>query len=220
MNQYFIKKGTSESLVLIFTGWASDERFFAELPETDTDICICSDYRSLQWDEKLFLPYKDICVVAWSMGVFVAEKMLADTNLPLSQAVAFNGTPFPVDDERGIPEAIYDGTESTLTPDNLLKFYRRMCGSSNAYKELLQQNIYFSVEALREALRNIKTFSQKSRFNGSSIFTKVIIGSEDRIFPPENQKKAWDNHPFVRVENIPHYDKNRLNQLIIENGNK
>jgi hypothetical protein len=214
MRQYFIKQGTSESLLLVFAGWAFDESFFSGWIKPNTDICICSDYRSLEWDKELFFPYRDIRVIAWSLGVFVAGNLLPLSGLPLSEVIALNGTLFPVDDERGIPEAIYNGTEENLTEENLLKFYRRMCSGTKDYKEFLKNDISFSIEELREALRNIKSVASKCLPDESALFTKVVIGMRDRIFPAENQKKAWEKHPRVVWEDIEHYDENYFNRLL------
>lgn len=215
MKQYFIKQGTSDRLLLIFTGWASDERLFLNYSGIKEDLCVCSDYRTWELNTEFLSRYKEIRVIAWSLGVFVANKVLANQHLPISEATALNGTLRPIDDQEGIPLAIYNGTEQHLSAENLLKFYRRMCADSIRYREFLQHTVPASIPELQDALRNIRT-TQENEINYSeqTIFTNVIIGLSDRIFPPENQKQAWRNFPSVRMEKIAHYDENIWNKLI------
>ncbi len=207
MKCHFIKQGISDRLMLIFSGWASDERLFPISSDTEKDICVCSDYRTLEWDMEIFRPYKEIEVMAWSMGVFVANKLLLGRRLPVVRAVAINGTLYPCHDEKGIPVAIYTGTEKNLTEGNLLKFYRRMCNRANDFENFLKFNFAFSIPELQDALQNIRMTQEREPFlSDKNIFTEVVIGLSDRIFPPENQKRAWANFPDIRLEEIGHYD--------------
>ena len=57
--------------------------------------------------------------------------------LSLGKSIAINGTPFPIDEERGIPPAIYRGTLEGLADASLHKFLRRMCADSKAFREFL-----------------------------------------------------------------------------------
>ena len=208
MKKQFIKQGRSDTLLLIFTGWASDERFFHPSPDTNEDICLCSDYRTLEWDDAPFRSYREVRVMAWSLGVFAANSVLRHSTLPIVQAVAVNGTIYPAHNERGIPVAVYEGTEKMLTERNLLKFYRRMCGSEALYEEVKQYTPTLSISELQEALRTIRAAQENRSPDGEkTIFTKVIIGLSDRIFPTENQQRAWDGHPNVTFKNIAHYDR-------------
>jgi len=200
------------SLLLIFTGWASDERLFKNFSEAKQDVCICSDYRTLEFDAELFRSYSEIRVIAWSLGVFVANRVLLNSALPVVSAVAINGTIFPRNDEKGIPTAIYDGTEQILTEENLFKFYRRMCVSAEDYRNFLKFGFSFPVTELQDALQNIRIIEEKEPSPcGKTIFTEVIIGLYDRIFPTKNQKQAWENFPSVKFKEIAHYDEQMFN---------
>lgn len=208
MKHHFIKQGISDRLLLIFTGWASDERLFPVFSGMKRDVCVCFDYRTLEWDAKIVQSYKEMEVIAWSLGVFVANKVLLDSALPIAKAVAINGTLYPYSDEKGIPKAIYDGTEKNLTEENLLKFYRRMCNNKDDYEDFLKHNFSFPIPELQDALQNIRTEQEKKPLLfEKNIFTEVIIGLSDRIFPVKNQKQAWENFPTIQLEEIAHYDK-------------
>ena len=71
---------------------------------TDHDLLICYDYQDLTLDFD-FSAYQQIRVVAWSMGVWVAERVLQ--GITLQSATAVNGTGLPCDDGFGIPYAIF-----------------------------------------------------------------------------------------------------------------
>ena len=79
-------------------------------------------------DEELSA-YKEVTVVAWSLGVFVATLALAGLRLPIVRAVAINGTLFPMHDTLGIPPKIFLGTLENLSEEGRKRFNRRMCGS-------------------------------------------------------------------------------------------
>jgi len=208
MKHHYIKQGTSDKLILIFSGWASDERLFSTFSDMEQDVCVCFDYRTLEWrSETMFQTYREIEVIAWSLGVFVANRMLLDSGLPIVRAVAINGTLYPCDDEKGIPTAIYEGTEKNLTEENLLKFYRRMCCSTRSFENFRTFNFSFPVPELQEALQNIRMVQEQNSLpSDKNIFTEVIIGLSDRIFPPNNQKRAWEIFLNVKMVEMAHYD--------------
>ena len=124
--------------LLFFAGWGMDETPFMHNLPPNKDLIICYDYRSLDFDSTLLSTYEGIYVVAWSMGVWAASQVLPDSNLPLKQSIAINGTPFPIDDMRGIPPAIFEGTLNNLNEATLQKFRRRMCGSGSAFQAFLE----------------------------------------------------------------------------------
>ena len=96
-------------LLLFFAGWsASPESFTGLKAENGTDIMLCYDYRDMTFHEDLS-SYKEIHLIAWSMGVRMAELALAG-KYALTTATAINGTPRPIDDNFGIPENIFRGT--------------------------------------------------------------------------------------------------------------
>ena len=87
-----------------------------------------SDYRNLTFDADLSA-YQSVTLVAWSLGVWVAEQLFADeSSVHWERKIAINGTGYPVHDTEGIPEAIFRGTLENLTPDGIRRFNRRMCG--------------------------------------------------------------------------------------------
>ena len=95
-----------EHLIVYFAGWGTPLDAVAHLilPTNHNFIKFCYDYQDLKLDFD-FSAYQQIRVVAWSMGVWVAERVLQ--GLTLQSATAVNGTGLPCDDSFGIPYAIF-----------------------------------------------------------------------------------------------------------------
>ncbi len=133
---------------------------------------------------------KPIHLIAWSMGVWAATQVLAD--IPLASATAINGTPFPIDNTRGIPGAIFEGTLAGLNEAGLMRFRRRMCGGGEALKAFMAVAPERTLEDLTTELatlgKNIRTLPTKA-FR----WTTAYGATEDRIFPLEAQRAAFPN---------------------------
>ena len=110
-----IKAGNSK-LLLVFSGWAASPEVFRHLEtEPDTDLWICHDYRGMEFEEEALSCYREIRLIAWSLGVWVASVVFGKRQISFTEAVAVNGTPCPVHDRWGIPETIFRGTLDNIT---------------------------------------------------------------------------------------------------------
>lgn len=166
------------------------------------DVWICYDYRELTFDADLSR-YREIYLVAWSLGVWVASRVL--TGHPavayLTQAVAINGTPCPIDDADGIPEAIFRGTLEQISEEGMRRFNRRMCGNREtvlAYEQIPPR----PTETLREELRQLY---QLARPVDSRIWTRAVVSTADRIFPTANLSHYWQGRCPVCLIDAPHF---------------
>lgn len=121
---------SSSRLILFFNGWSASPDLFRPLaPPEETDVWICYDYRDLTFDDTI-KSYSDIHLVAWSLGVWVAEQIGKQyPALPIRTATAVNGTPHPIDDRYGIPPALFQGTLANLSSEGIARFTRRICGN-------------------------------------------------------------------------------------------
>lgn len=212
MKQHFIIKKGQRHLVLFFAGWGMDERPFPEIEPTDCDWMICYDYRSLEFDVTLLWGYSEITLIAWSMGVWAASQVMKKyPDLPVAQSVAINGTLHPVDTDKGIAPSIFEGTLQGLTDETLRKFQRRMCGSAadfNAFQAVAPQRPVTELKEELAAIQKQYLSSELSDFR----WHKAIIGKNDRIFLPENQKRAWENcAEHIEETEAPHYQKELFN---------
>ena len=177
-------------LLLFFAGWGMDEHPFLQYAPQDSDLMICYDYRTLDFDTSLLTGYAVIDVVAWSMGVWVASQVLSNVSLPIRRRIAINGTPFLIDEKRGIPPAIFMGTLKGLNEVTLRKFQRRMCTDGNAFTRFQLTSPQRGIEELKEELVAVAG-QYRTLPAGTFTWEQAIIGENDRIFPPANQRTAW-----------------------------
>jgi len=190
--------GTSPRLILIFAGWGMDPKPFESLGRHGYDTAVVWDYADAS---PLPLPmlgrYSEICVLAWSFGVPYAARFIAanEDSLPITRCVAVNGTLHPVDDSRGIPHTIFDGTLEALSERTLDKFRRRMAGGADAFRSFMAHAPERTIESLAAELRRVKA-------DGSApdpSFDAVYISSDDRIIPTASQMVAWGSHHSVTM---------------------
>lgn len=211
MKMHVLQSGGTDRLYLFFCGWATPPTVVAHLkaPEGVT-VMACSDYTDLSFPAALS-GYTEIRIIAWSLGVWAADTFFSNHPLPgLVSATAINGTPYPADDENGIPLAVYQGTAAHLSEETLCRFKQRMCGSSSVWENYRQlEQPQRSVESLKKELEAILFCSLSgNRHTARPAFpwTKAILSTGDRIFPFKNQQRYWSNRSCdIQNINAPHY---------------
>ncbi|MDE6512675.1 MAG: DUF452 family protein, partial [Muribaculaceae bacterium] len=180
MKLCFLNKENSPRLLLIYAGWSTDESAFASVRCPGYDIAVVSDYSELE--PLRIAGYGEVVLLAWSLGVHAAE--FTAGGLPLTLTIAVCGTPAPVSDTLGIPEAIWNATAESLSEASLKKFRRRMGAPDLPRGER-------SIESLQRELLNFPTEPVPFRWD------RAVIAADDRIFPPENQRRAWQGRAEV-----------------------
>lgn len=142
-------------LILFFNGWSAPPALFRRLAvPPGTDCWIAYDYRDLTFDDAI-RQYTDIRLIAWSLGVWVAEQIgRRYACLPIRSAVAINGTPRPIDAAYGIPPALFEGTLAHLSAEGIDRFTRRICGN-RAIWETYRQAPARPTEAVAEELLSL-----------------------------------------------------------------
>lgn len=217
MKQLFIVNQHRPRLVLFFAGWGMDETPFLDYRPQESDLMICYDYRRLDFDATLLTNYEEIHIVAWSMGVWAASQVLQHRELPITRSIAINGTPYPVDEERGITPVLFSGTLQGLSAASLLKFQRRMCVNAEAFARFQSLAPRRPWEELKEELAAIG-HQYQALPPSSFVWNQAFIGDNDRIFPPQAQQKAWEGIcPSIGHGNQAHYDDHQLQSLIAHN---
>ena len=206
MKQAFIIKQNNPHLLLFFAGWGMDKHPFEEYAPSNHDFLVCYDYTSLDFDYSVLSGYETVDVVAWSMGVWAASQIVGSIEQTITNTIAINGTPYPIDDNRGIPEAIFNGTLEGLNEATLKKFQRRMCGSADNFKHFQQVAPQRSVDALKEELAAIGSL-YKSCPPKEVKWSEAYIGLNDRIFPATNQQAAWKEATNISSGEESHYDE-------------
>ncbi len=232
MKQQFLKKESSSSLLLIFGGWGTWPGLFSSnmFPQ-GYDVMLCYDYHSLDFDASQTDGYDNVRLIAWSMGVWAASVVFGGNRLKEGQVweecIAVNGTMYPRDNEKGIPESVFDGTLDNMSSPVIVKFRRRMCGKSYQQFLSLLSDSERTVEDLKEELSSLRN---AVILKGASVaencfrdntdrrqffWSRAIAGKDDLIFPFSAQKTAW-NEAGVQVEEreCAHYDADLFHELI------
>lgn len=210
----------SRQLLLCFAGWSASPELFRRLTadgpdgeNADTDVWICYDYRDLSFPATIDA-YETIRIVAWSLGVWVAEQLfsgpLGAYRPLLTSAVAVNGTGRPIDHRYGIPETVFQGTLQHLTPEGIARFVRRMCGNRTvltAYACIPSRPADEISEELRRLYEAIQSPAENETAGPPDPFpwTLAILSTADRIFPYENLRRYWQGRCPVREIEAPHY---------------
>jgi len=200
----YLIKNNSKRLLLFFNGWSMDENHLLHLKSSEYDVIICSNYQDLRpLCDDTFKIYSDITIIAWSMGVFAANKLRKHLN-NVSLSIAINGTLRPIDNNYGIPEAIFKATLNNFNVETREKFYKRMFKSNEDFDQFLLCRPERSSEDQKEELITLQNYIIKEN-DSNNCFDRVIIGNYDKIIPAKNQINFWS-----KTENI--------NPIIIEEG--
>lgn len=208
MKHYFLNKKNQSKLILFFCGWGNDYHPFLNLDCENNDVLMFYDYRDLKTEinfQELLASYKEVHLISWSLGVFVANHLFQD--VPFSSTTAINGTLQAMDDRLGIPVAIFDGTIQLFNERNRDKFFKRMCLHPEAItffeKNKPERELSEQLEELK-ILRDLILNHPPQK----NIYNRAIIGTEDAIFPPQNMIHYWKG--LVTEENLiqleaPHF---------------
>lgn len=214
MKQKFISRRNSESLILFFCGWGTDAHLIESYCPNNCDLACCYDYRDLDFNASELNGYKEIKIIAWSLGVWAASKVLPIHPLPVCSCIAINGTLFPIDNKKGIPPAIFQGTIDRLDEKGLRKFNRRMCNSAEDFETFQKFAPERTVAELKNELICIQKLVTEDNTPSLLKWKKVYISPEDRIFPGENQQNAWQSTTEIETITEGHYCPQLFSKLL------
>jgi biotin synthesis protein BioG len=200
--KYKLIDNNSKQLIVFFNGWGMDSETLNHLDAENSDILTFYDYRG-----DLVLPafslkeYDRVYLIAWSMGVFVANQLALDLNLKIDKAIALCGSPYPVHDEYGISVKIFDITCKGLGLSGTDKFFKQMfVGLDNLLFNRPQRELLEQIDEL-ENLKKISIDTDKKAFS----WDLALVGTKDRIFPSKNLIAYWEGKTRLIKEEIPHY---------------
>ncbi len=198
-------------------GWGMDANPFRGLESPGYDIAVTWDYNDESFDRSVLSQYREIVVIAWSMGVMECARIIPDTELPVTLTIAVNGTMTPVSDHTGIPEAIFNGTLESLSETTLKRFNRRMCGSADCYKSFAEKAPQRSIESLRQELEALGKRATGNDTTSGMRWDMAVIGSRDMIFPAANQVKAWNGTETLVIDepHLPDF-QSIINRFVVD----
>ena len=207
MNHIWLHQNKADKLILFFNGWGCDQYQFQHMQSDNYDVLMLNDYRSLYLPESFWEAlesYKEINVVAWSFGVWVAQCVMEEWGDRVYEAVAINGTTEPVSACFGIPKPIVMATLSNLSERNLEKFQRRMVKSSDLWARFEPVKPQRDLDEVENELFLLTEHFKVQKFKKNA-FNKVIIGNDDLIMPTVNQKAFWQGKAELIDLDQPHF---------------
>ena len=213
MKWLFLKRDDSSRLTVFFAGWGMDERPLAHLAGGDADFLLCYDYTTppdwadADWAEfeKTLASYERVSLAAFSLGVWAAAETFGPLRISFEEAVAINGTLRPIDPDYGIPPERFARTAEKWSEKTRMRFYRRMCGDAKTLEFFLARAPARSVDSQREELLAVGRRIADGVAE-TTIFHRAFVGSRDRIFPPEAQRRFWETEDVEVIESpTAHY---------------
>ncbi|EAH6583165.1 DUF452 family protein [Campylobacter jejuni] len=186
-----IQNENSQELILVFGGFASHPSHFSHL-KSDKNVILFYDYENfdLNFDFKAF---DELFLIAFSMGVCVANRVLKELNF--KQKIAINGTNLGIDKSKGIHPAIF---KKNLQNFKLEHFKKALFKER---KSLAKDFIFKDEKALKIELEKLFDFALTKQ-EENLLWDKVYSSKEDEIFPPNALKNSFKNLIFL---DEPHF---------------
>ena len=196
-------------------GWGMGPEPFQTMVAGPVDLIMVYDYRSLEdCDLHSLLPRNcRIHLLAWSMGVWVAGRLLQD--VAFSSATAIGGTCRPIDDRYGIPCRVFDDTIHEFSLAVLTSFYTAMFDNTKQAGHFLDHLPNRPPEERKEELVSLRA-ACRIMPEVPDIFQRRIVTTRDRIFPARNQIRAWgrDNCISLALPHFPFYQWSNWAELL------
>lgn len=196
MQYHWLNKSDNKDLIIFFGGWSFDYKPFEYLDCGNNDVLMFYDYTDLKFSLDEILGnkvYEKVRLIAWSMGVFVAF-YLKDELPKLADALAINGTPYPIDDERGIPHRTFDLTLQYAEIGLKDKFYKNVFSNEAFLIRYLKTPVERSVDSRVIELESLNEFiKETNQTYDNEFYQRAIVGIKDKIIPTKNQLNCWGN---------------------------
>lgn len=217
MKYHWLNKQNNTELIVFFTGWSFDEKPFEFLDCGSADVLFVYDYNEISALEKeIFGKYTKKTLLTWSMGVFAAY-LLEDELKDFDQKIAINGTPFPVDDEFGIPQKPFLLTLRHAKTGLEGKFYQNIFEKEEEFEQYSKTPVSRSIENRVEELKSLYEKIKSTKFDYEKFYDFSLISTHDKIIPTKNQINFWQNcAPYKILESghFPFYNFKSWDEII------
>ena len=191
MQYHWLNKKNNNKLIIFFAGWSFDYNPFKFLDCTDFDVLILYDYNNLNLPE---IPkYQKYYLISWSMGVFTAY-MIKNQLPKFDLKIAINGTPYPVDDTKGIPLKPFLLTLKHAKQGLEGKFYQNIFDNPKELETYNNHKVNRTIDNRVDELNNLYKLIKQTQINYESFYDFAIISKNDIIIPTKNQINFWTNN--------------------------
>ena len=198
MKHVWLNKSENKQLLIFFVGWSFDEKPFEFLAHDNLDVLVFYDYSELSFDVD-FSGYEKYYCVGWSMGVYVGV-LLKDEFPAFDKTIALNGTPTPIDNELGIPERTFELTLKYAEEGLKGKFYQNVFFNEEQLNRYWANPVQRDVQNRVEELHSLKTLIKANICDANGFYDLAYVAKNDKIIPPKNQIKAWENLSVPIIE--------------------
>ena len=213
MQYHWLNRQNNDKLIIFFAGWSFDHKPFEFLACENFDVLSVYDYSII--DEFISLKdYKEKYLIAWSMGVFTAYEFR--NKLPeFDKKIAINGTPYPVDDEYGIPIKPFLLTLKHAKIGLEGKFYQNLFETQEEYDRYIQNPVERTIDNRAEELKNLYNRIKNTSKDYESYYDLAIISSNDKIIPTKNQINFWKSKTkIIKSGHFPYYNYKSWTELL------
>ncbi len=202
MQSHWLNKQNNNKIIIFFTGWSFDYMPFEFLNCEDFDVLIIYDYNDLGLPQ---IPeYKEYFLISWSMGVYTSY-LLKDKLPKFTKKIAINGTPFPVNDEYGIPLKPFILTLRHAKTGLEGKFYQNIFNSEEEYARYNKTQVERTIENRVSELNNLYSKIKTTNISYQNYFDTAIISNNDKIIPTKNQMNFWKGKADIKTVESGHF---------------
>ncbi len=202
MQYHWLNRNKNKKFIVFFAGWSFDYHPFKIIPARDYDVLMFYDYSELTIPFEI-PQYEETVLISWSMGVYIAY--LLKTKLPdFTSKIAVNGTPYPIDNEFGIPERTFNLTLKYAENGLQGKFYENVFSDKELLEKYLQNPVKRTIQNRVTELQILNELigAQKITYDGE-FYDKAIVSGSDKIIPTKNQINMWGNS--AKIINSGHF---------------
>lgn len=213
MQYHWLNKQNNKKLIVFFAGWSFDHKPFECLDCKNYDVLVLYDYNDLTLP-KIEEAYDKKILITWSMGVFIAY-LLKEILPKFDQKIAVNGTPYPVNNEFGIPQKTFDLTLKYAETGLQGKFYQNVFTNQEFLGKYLKNPIERSIENRVSELVTLDKLIKTTKIEyDNKFYNKAIVGLSDKIIPTKNQLTFWGNlAKTVDCGHFPFYNYKSWDEL-------
>jgi len=213
MQYHWLNKQNNKKLIVFFAGWSFDYKPFECLDCKNYDVLVLYDYNDLTLP-KIEEAYDKKILITWSMGVFIAY-LLKEVLPKFDQKIAVNGTPYPVNNEFGIPQKTFDLTLKYAETGLQGKFYQNVFTNQEFLGKYLENPIERSIENRVSELVTLDKLIKTTKIEyDKKFYNKAIVGLSDKIIPTKNQLTFWGNlAKTVDCGHFPFYNYKSWDEL-------